>query len=87
MAIDKWGDKMRECLFASVCNSLHEDMPEAGQGTVEFALVTVALLAVVLGIAAMWRLFGDGVLMQHVLTSASHHVGGSIGSLADVFAY
>ena len=60
---------------------------ECGQGTVEFALVTVALMAVIVGLAAMWRLTSDGVLMQHVVAAASHHVEGSIGSVADIFVY
>ena len=60
---------------------------EIGQGTVEFALVTVALLAVIVGLAAMWRLTSDGVLMQHVVAAASHHVEGSIGAVADIFVY
>lgn len=60
---------------------------ESGQGTVEFALVTVALLAIVIGISAIWHLVSDGTLMQHVLSSASHHIDGQISALADVFAY
>ena len=62
-------------------------LDRSGQGTVEFAIVTAALLAVVVGLGALWRLFGDGIVLDHALASASHHLSGSIGAIIDVFCY
>ncbi|MDO4182097.1 MAG: hypothetical protein Q4E12_00605 [Coriobacteriia bacterium] len=59
----------------------------AGQSTVEFAVVTAALMVVVLGLGAFWHLFGDGVVVQHAVQAAAYHIqGGAAGVLADVFA-
>ena len=63
------------------------DLAEKGQGSAEFALVTAALLGVVLGLSALGHLFSDGVLMQHAVDAASHHVEGAMSAVADVFVY
>ena len=61
---------------------------ERGQSTVEFALVTAALLVVVVTSALLWRGLESGLFVEHALSSASHHVGlASPGSIADVFLY
>lgn len=60
---------------------------ESGQSTVEFALVTAALLVVFVGLGVMWRLFSEGVVVEHAVAAAPYHVqGGNDGVLADVFA-
>ena len=60
---------------------------EAGQGTVEFALVTCGFLAVVLGLGALYHLGADGALGDHALRSASHVLAASPAFvLADIFA-
>ncbi len=59
----------------------------AGQGTVETALVLFAFVALLAGLAALWRMAGDGKLVEHALLSASHHIAGATGAWADVFAY
>lgn len=59
----------------------------SGQSTVEFAVVTAALLCVVIALGAMGRMAGQGVLVEHAVAAASHHVAGSIAAVADVFAY
>ena len=77
-----------KCLSSSSASySTRACLAEHGQGTVEFALVFVAILAVIIGIAAIWRMTSGGTLMQHVVSAASHHVEGSIGAVADVFVY
>lgn len=53
----------------------------------EYAVVTAAVLCVILGLAALWRLASSGELAAHALLSASHHVQGAIGWMADVFSY
>ena len=60
---------------------------ESGQGSVEFALVMVAFLAIILGLSAFWKLSSNGVLMSHAVSAASHHIEGNASSLTDIFAY
>lgn len=61
---------------------------EAGQATVEFAIVTAAFLVVCLGFGAMWRGFSGGMFVEHALSSASHHVQSiSPQAAADVLLY
>lgn len=58
-----------------------------GQSTVEFALVTAALLVVFVGLGALWRVFSEGVVVEHAVAAAPYHVqGGQDLSVADVFA-
>ena len=47
---------------------------ESAQGTVEYAIVTVALLSIVLAIAGLWRAGADGRLAALVERAASHGV-------------
>ncbi|MDO4400072.1 MAG: TadE/TadG family type IV pilus assembly protein [Coriobacteriia bacterium] len=59
-----------------------------GQGTVEYALVLFAVLALLGGMGSLWHLAQAGSLVQHALQDASHHVGSlSPGALADTFLY
>ncbi len=59
-----------------------------GQGTLEYALVMFAFMAIVGGLGALWHLFDAGLPVQHALQSASHHVASvAPGALADVFMY
>ena len=47
---------------------------ESAQATVEYAIVTVALLSIVLAIAGLWRAGADGRLAALVEWAASHGV-------------
>lgn len=61
---------------------------EYGQSTVEYAIILAAFLAVVLGLGALWHLFDTGLVVDHALQSASHHLQQvSEGALIDVFLY
>lgn len=61
---------------------------ESGQGTVEFVLVTVGFLAVVIGLGALWRVFGEGKVVEHALVSASHHIQlAAAGAAADILLF
>ena len=61
---------------------------EEGQATVEFAIVFAAFVAIVVALAALWHVAGDGLLVQHALASASHHVQGVMPAyVSDVFLY
>lgn len=59
-----------------------------GQGTVEYALVLFAFLSMVAGMATMWHALDAGMLVEHALQSASHHIASvAPGAFADVFMY
>ncbi len=63
-------------------------LPDVGQSTVEFAVVTAAFLALCLGFGAMWHGISGGMFVEHALSSASHHVQGiSPQAAADVLLY
>lgn len=59
-----------------------------GQGTLEYALVMVGFLSVVAALASLWRVLDGGVLVEHALMSASHHVQAvAPGVATDVFLF
>ena len=59
-----------------------------GQSTVEYAIVFVAFLSLVLAMGLLWRLFDTGLVVDHALQSASHHLQEvAEGALLDVFLY
>lgn len=47
---------------------------ESAQSTVEYAIVTMALLSIVLAIAGLWRAGADGRLAALAARAASHGV-------------
>lgn len=60
----------------------------SGQGTVEYAIVLFAFMAIVVGLGAIWHLLEAGDPVQHALQSASHHVSSvAPGAFSDVFMY
>lgn len=59
-----------------------------GQSTVEFVVVFIAFLALVIAFGSIWRFGESGSLVEHALTSASHHlVISEIGGWGDVLSY
>ena len=61
---------------------------QRGQSTVEFAIVTVGFIAVTLALSALWHALGDGLLVEHALAVASHHIQGiAPATLVDLFLY
>ena len=59
-----------------------------GQGSLEFALIMAAFLAIVVGLGALWEILDAGLFVEHALASASHHVQAvSVGVVGDVFLY
>ncbi|MDO4889747.1 MAG: hypothetical protein Q3963_00170 [Coriobacteriaceae bacterium] len=77
------------------CSAYGEgDAPDAGalsrqgQGTLEYALVVAAFLAMLVGAAALWKMLDAGLPVQHALQSASHHISSAApGAFSDVFMY
>ena len=60
----------------------------SGQGTLEYALVMFAFMAIIGGLGAVWHMLDAGLPVQHALQSASHHVASvAPGAFADVFMY
>ena len=61
---------------------------QSGQSTVEFAVVTAGFLALSAALAALWKVFGDGVVVEHALAVASHHIQAVFPTtVADIFLY
>lgn len=58
----------------AVAPRLSED---AAQGTLEYALTVVALLAIVLALGALWRAGEDGTFVRLAERAASHGLGGT----------
>lgn len=60
----------------------------SGQGTVEYAVVLAAVIALVAGFGALWHFFDAGTPVAHALQSASHHLqSAAAGAIGDVFMY
>lgn len=60
----------------------------AGQGTVEYAIVLAAFLAIVVGLGAISHVFTNGSVSNHALFSASHHANGNaLTAISDVFSF
>ena len=61
---------------------------QMGQSTVEFAVVMAAFLAVTAALAVMWRAFEGGLLVEHALAVASHHIQSVAPvTIVDIFLY
>ncbi len=59
-----------------------------GQSTVEYAVVFAAFLAMVIGLGALSKLFESGLVLDHALQSASHHLkSAATAAWADIFLY
>lgn len=62
---------------------------DAGQGTVEYAVVAVVLVAIVGGLWALFTVLDAGMFLDHAIGSASHSISArnSIGALGDIVLY
>ena len=59
-----------------------------GQSTVEFAIVMAAFLSLVAALSVMWHLYDSGMIVDHVLAVASHHVQAvALVTVSDIFLY
>lgn len=60
-----------------------------GQATVEYLLVTIAFLALVLGLSGIWVAARSGVLQRKVRDAAPHSMEGgmSLGLLQDLSSF
>ena len=59
-----------------------------GQSSVEYVIVFAAFLAMVIGLAALANLLESGLVLEHALQSASHHLSNvPTAAWADIFLY
>ncbi len=60
----------------------------AGQSTVEFAIVAAAFLAITVGLGALWHFLDAGMLVDHAVANASHHISDVLSfTVNDIFLY
>lgn len=60
---------------------------EKAQSTVEFAIIVAAMLIIVIALSLIWKTSSNGLLIEHALNSASHHIEqAAIGIVGDVFS-
>ena len=65
-----------------------ELLGQDGQSTVEFAVVTAGFLVVTVALVAFARMLGDGLIIEHALAVASHHIQAvAPATIVDVFLY
>lgn len=61
---------------------------ERGQSTIEFAVVMAGFLALVAALGVLWCFIGGGILVEHALGVASHHIQAvAPTTVADIFLY
>lgn len=61
---------------------------QKGQATVEFAIIAAGFLAVTVALGALWRMLDGGLIVQHALAVASHHIQAVAPvTITDIFLY
>lgn len=61
---------------------------QSGQATVEFAIIAAGFLVVTVALMALWRMLNDGLVIQHALAVASHHIQAvAPATVVDIFLY
>jgi len=59
-----------------------------GQSTVEFAVIAAGFMSLTIALAALWHAVGDGLLIEHALAVASHHIQTvAPATISDIFLY
>lgn len=59
-----------------------------GQSSVGYVIVFAAFLAMVIGLGAVANLLESGLVLEHALQSASHHLNNVLtAAWADIFLY
>lgn len=54
----------------------------------EFAVITAGVLALLVGLGALWHGLDGGMLVRHAQAAASHHLSGVPAPfIADIFRY
>ena len=77
-----------ECHFGRNQQLVGTIVGDSGQSTVEFAVVMAGFLAVTVALGALWRALSDGLLVEHALAVASHHIQAVAPvTIVDIFLY
>lgn len=59
-----------------------------GQSTVEFAVVMAGFMSLTVALATLWHAFDSGLILNHVLAVASHHIQTVAPvTITDIFLY
>ena len=59
-----------------------------GQATVEFTIIMAGFLALTVALGALWHAFDSGLLVEHAIATASHHVQAvAPATITDIFLY
>ncbi|NBJ66104.1 hypothetical protein E5986_05860 [Adlercreutzia caecimuris] len=69
------------------CKRYQRVVGDCGQSTVEYAIVAAAFVCVILAGGAVWRMLSSGLVIDHALLSASHHMQGAASWVIDVFSF
>lgn len=68
--------------------TISERLGSCGQSTVEFAVIMAGFLSITAALAALWHVLDDGLLVDHALAVASHHIQAvAPAAVADIFLY
>lgn len=77
-----------ECNCRRNKRPLATDVSRTGQSTVEFVIVTAGLICVVVALGALWHSVNSGLLVEHALSAASHHlVDVPAAFIVDIFRF
>lgn len=61
---------------------------QSGQATVEFAVIAAGFLVITVALMALWRMLNDGLVVEHALAVASHHIQAvAPAAVVDIFLY
>lgn len=76
-------------LSAKPSQATERDAGDAGQGTVEYAVVALVLVAIIAGLWALFSVLDAGMFLDHAVGSASHSISArnSVGALGDIVLY
>lgn len=87
-ALQTKAPRIMECHSRRDKWSLSTRAGKCGQSTVEFAIITAGLLALVIALGTLWHALDQGLLVEHALSAASHHlIDVPAAFIADIFRY
>lgn len=87
-------DHSHNCLQAQIRRIVERDLDrdqqplgESGQATAEFAIVFALMLSIIVALGALMNVLGEGVLVEHAVSSASHNAEVLISGACDALMY
>jgi len=68
--------------------SIVKAFDDAGQATVEYLIVGLALMAIIIAVGTLAIRVGEGLFVEHAAQAASHGTAqGALGALEDALLY